>query len=175
MVYLIVLFINIFSSTDIKQGLAKKINDDSLFYDLFQIKIDNSLLKIDQNIAHLKILEANLNHSISSGKRDQEACIRKGLSQLRTINYVYPWLVDQVEDIKGKKLRYYMFEVLNRANFLNKSYIDISIDIDQCVLNIIEDQKTDRELVKDIADAKINVLTKDLKLKEYKASKIPFR
>lgn len=175
MFFYLLIILNVFYSSEIKQGLAKKINEDSLFYDLFQIKIDNSLLKIDQNIAHLKGLEANLTHSINSGKRDQEACIRKGLSQLRTINYVYPWLVDQLENIKGEKLRYYMFEVINRSNFLNKSYTDISIDIDQCVLNIIEDQKTDRELVKDIADAKINVLTKDLKLKEYKASKNPFR
>jgi len=173
--YIVILLISILASNDIKQGLARKINQDSLFYDLFQLRIDNALLKIDQNVAHLKGLEANLNHSVASGKRDQEACIRKGLSQLRTINYVYPWLVDQLENIKGERLRYYMFEVLNRATFLSKSYIDISINIDQCILNIIEDQKTDRELVKDIADAKINVLTKDLKIKEYKASKRPFR
>lgn len=161
--------------TDVKKGLAKKIQDDELFFDLFQLKIETTLMKVDQNMNHLRKIEKDLDHSINSGRRDEEGCIRKGLSQLRTINYVYPWLRDQLNRIKGEHIRYVMFDILNRSDFLNKTFIDTSIKIDQCVLNIVEDQRTDRELVKDIIDAKINVLDKDLVIKDYEGAKVPFR
>lgn len=161
--------------SDIKSGLAKKINDDDLFFDLFQLKIENSMLRIEQNMNQLKKVEEDLDRSIRTGNRDVETCTRKGLSQLRTINYVYPWLFDQLERIKDKKLRYKMFEVIARSDFLNKTFVDMSIDIEQCILNLTEDKRSERELVKDIAASKVDVIKTDLVIKEFSGSKHPFR
>lgn len=161
--------------SDIKSGLAKKVNDDDLFFDLFQLKIENSMLKIEQNMSQLKKVEEDLDRSIRTGNRDVEGCTRKGLSQLRTINYVYPWLFDQLDKLKDKKLRYNMFEVVARADFLNKTFVDMNIDIEQCVLNITEDRRSERELVKDIAASKVDVIKTDLIIKEFSGSKHPFR
>jgi hypothetical protein len=158
------------------KDLAKKVIDDDLFWDLFVLQLEREQRKIQKNSMLLNYIEEQLLLCINTGRVDEEKCIREGISQLRTIKYVYQWADIQLKNMKDKSIRYSIFNDLERIRYLNKMFSDTYLSIEECRIKSTRDQDFKTELLKDINENRIEAVKKEITIKEEnKAAIVPFR
>ncbi|MBN1113721.1 MAG: hypothetical protein JXA66_00120 [Oligoflexia bacterium] len=158
------------------KNLAGKISGDGLIHDLFGQELEREQRKLQKNRTQLKYLEDNLRKSIVTGMVEDEQCIRSGISILRTVNYVYDWADEQLKDLAEKKIRLSHLDDLVRVRYLNSIYSNSYLAIEECRLQKSRSRIADREMSKDVSDAKVEKLKEGIAVPEhYPATIAPFR
>jgi hypothetical protein len=180
MIYLLITILittNIYcEKVTVPKGLAKKIAKDDVLRDLFYVHLDRERRKVEKNRMLLKYLEKDLVSIIDSGMIEDETCVREGISVLRTVNYVYDWVFKQLTVMEDKEMRLAILDDLQRVRYLNKLFSNTYLNIEECRLRSGKRKIENKELIKDIMEAKVDRIKDRLSIEEeFKASMSPFR
>ncbi len=69
---------------------------------------------IMKNRVLLHNIEVELNNVMGRGLIEKEKCIRQSIGALRTINYVYNWMINQIESMNYDDIRLRTIEDVDR-------------------------------------------------------------
>ncbi len=159
------------------QEKFEELKDDKVFLDILsqEIKIEEN--KIIRNKVILKNTEQDLDLTIRHGLTEKEFCIRQGISALRTIDYVYNWILEQVSTVKYEQVKLSTIETLDRMRNLNKIFSDRTLRIEECKLKISAKVKNlKNEMISDRVDTKMDVIKNNVEIPvDYPAARAPFR
>ena len=153
------------------------VRDNDVVRELIIEQIQKEEEKILKNRVLLHNLEISLNNAIERGMVEKEKCIRQSITSLRTINYVYNWVLNQIEKMDYSNVRLSSVESMDRIKYLNKLFMDVNYKIDDCYLkNIKTGLVGTNEMTKYAVDRRSDIIKQDLVVKEeYKAARCPFR
>jgi hypothetical protein len=159
------------------KDLARKVEGDGLIHDLFDEQLTREGRHVEKNRMIIKKLEGELLDSVQTGKMEDEICIRRDIGALRTIDYVYDWVLDQIKDMDGKKLRLVMLNDLERIRYLNNRFSMLNTEIDECKLKKHGRNIEAREMFKDTVNSRVELLDeKNVRIPEdYKSTRVPFK
>ena len=183
----LILFTIIFASSfgDTSVNIAKltpeqyeNLKNDKVFLNILSQEVGREEDKILRNKAVLKNTENDLDLTIKHGLVEKESCIRQGVSSLRTIDYVYNWVLEQVKGIKYDDVKLSTIQILDRMRYLNKMFTDNTLSIEECKFKITARNKDFKnEMINDrSAENKKEAIKVDVAIPEdYPAARVPFR
>jgi hypothetical protein len=133
--------------------------------------------KIMKNRVLLHNLEVDLSNFMERGLVEKEKCIRQSISALRTINYVYNWMLNQIDSMNYDDIRLRTIENIDRIKYLNKLFMDINYRINDCYLvNINTGITGTNEVTKYAVDNRSEIIRRSLSVPEdFQAARSPFR
>ena len=132
---------------------------------------------IMKNRVLLHNLEVDLTNVMERGLIERERCIRQSISALRTINYVYNWMINQADSMNYSDIRLRTIEDVDRIKYLNKLFMDINYRIDDCYLrDINKGIAGSNEVTKYAVDNRSQIIRRNLNVpEEFQAARSPFR
>ena len=183
---LIALFIMILSapcgnSTDKTEKLTQDqyegLKNDKAFLDLLSQEMGREQNKVIRNKMVLKNTEKELDMIVKHGLVEKEFCIRQEISALRTIDYVYNWMLEQVRDVNYNEVKLNAIRVLDRMRHLNKMFADRTLKIEECKLKLsAKSNDMKNEIISDRYNTKVDVTNSELEIPyDYPAARNPFR
>ena len=153
------------------------INNNDEAKDLLYEQVKKEEEKIMKNRVLLHNLEVDLTNVMERGLIEKEKCIRQSISALRTINYVYNWMLNQIDSMNYDDIRLRSIENIDRIKYLNKLFMDINYRIDDCYLkNINTGIAGSNEMTKYAIDNRSEIIRRNLSVpEEFQAARSPFR
>ncbi|MCX6111806.1 MAG: hypothetical protein NTY22_00745 [Proteobacteria bacterium] len=155
----------------------EELKNDRAFLDILSQEIVREENKILKNKAVLKNTEDDLGVTVKHGLTEKELCIRQDVSVLRTVDYVYNMVLEQVKDVKYNEVKLNTIQILDRMRYLNKIFADKTLRIEECKFRISAKNKDFKnEMISNRIDTKIDVIKADIEIPEdYPAARAPFR
>ena len=154
------------------------LKDDRIFLDILSQEMGREEGKVLRNKAVLKNTESDLEMTIKHGLIEKESCIRQGVSALRTIDYAYNWVLQQIKSVKYEEVKLSTIQVLDRMRYLNKMFADKTLKIEECKFKISAKNKDFKnEMINDsTTDTKKDAIKVDIAIPEdYPGTRSPFR
>ena len=154
------------------------VKNDKVFLNILFQEVGREEDKILRNKAVLKNMESDLDLTIKNGLVEKELCIRQGVSALRSIDYVYNWVLEQIKAIKYDDVKLSTIQTLDRMRYLNKMFTDNTLKIEECKFKITAKNKDlKNEMINDRpSETKKDAIRVDVTIPEdYPAARVPFR
>ena len=151
---------------------------DSTMQDLFCEKIDQEKETIEKNKVILGRIKSDLDKKVKNGMLEQELCIRKGISALKTIDYAYNSMLLNLSSTDCSKLRLQSFNELQRTRNVNGLFANVNMKIEECLLRNSVSGKNNmaNEIIKDEVVGKKEIIKNNINIpQDYPAARSPFR
>ncbi len=151
---------------------------DSTMQDLFCEKIEQEKETIEKNKVILDRIKHDLDKKVKNGMLEQELCIRKGISALKTIDYAYNSMLVNLSLTDCSKLRIQSFNELQRIRNVNGLFSNVNMRIEECLLRNSVSAKNNmaNEMIKDEIVGKKEIIKGNIKIpQDYPAARSPFR
>ena len=163
--------------TKLTQEEVEQIKDDTIFLDILSQEMAKEEKNILRNRAILSNTEKDLDLTIKYGLLEQEQCIRQTISSLRSIAYVYNWILEEINIIEYNEVRLSMIQTLDRIRNLNRVFADRTLKIEECKLQIsTRNRNLKNEMINDRVDFKADPVKANIGIPEdYPAARSPFR
>ncbi len=141
-------------------------------------KFDKEKITIEKNRLVLSRMEKDLDQKAKNGMLEQEMCIRRGISALKTIDYAYNSILSKFDSVDCNDFRIKLFNELKRIRDVNTLFSNVNMNIEECLLKqtVLAKNNLENEMIKDEVVGRKELIKTGAEIpQDYPAARSPFR